>query len=86
MDRVEINNVEMDFSHYENEALIGFLAIYQFGAKYEICGMVHPSNRRQGIFTGLFNDALEVIPHDAKKILINAPAPNFKGKATGEMH
>ncbi|MFZ3578384.1 GNAT family N-acetyltransferase [Virgibacillus sp. DJP39] len=65
---------EMDFYHYEDGSLVGFLAIYQFGNKYEICGMVNPGNRNRGIFTSLFNQALKVIPHEAKEILLNTPA------------
>lgn len=48
----------MDYLHYEGDALIGFLALYGFGGQLEVCGMVHPDYRRQGIFTRLWNEAL----------------------------
>jgi ribosomal protein S18 acetylase RimI-like enzyme len=38
--------------------LIGFLGLYNFGAGLtEICGMVHPDHRRQGVFTRLLDAA-----------------------------
>lgn len=73
-------NRKMDFFHYEGSMLIGFLAVYGFGNKYEICGMVHPEKRRKGIFTSLFHEALQVIPDSAKEILINAPAKSQSAK------
>ncbi|ASN03561.1 GNAT family N-acetyltransferase [Virgibacillus necropolis] len=73
-------NEKMDFFHYENDTLIGFLAIYRFGNEYEICGMVHPSYRLCGVFIDLFNDAITAIPDNAKRILINAPAKSQSAK------
>ncbi|WP_404450949.1 GNAT family N-acetyltransferase [Virgibacillus necropolis] len=73
-------NEKMDFFHYENDVLIGFLAVYRFGNEYEICGMVHPDFRRRGIFTGLFTDASAAIPDDAKRILLNTPAKSQSAK------
>lgn len=78
--RARNGNKQMDFFHYEGSMLIGFLAVYGFGHKYEICGMVHPENRQQGIFTSLFHDALSVIPDSAKVILINPPAKSHSAK------
>ncbi|MGM9986282.1 MAG: GNAT family N-acetyltransferase [Bacillaceae bacterium] len=69
-----------DFFHYEDEILVGFIGVYGFGTKYEICGMVHPTYRRKGIFTALLQQALNSIV-DAKKILLNAPANSQSGVA-----
>lgn len=71
---------QTDLFHYEGSRLTGFLAIYQFGNKYEVCGMVNPKSRRKGIFTALFNDALQVIPENANVILINLPAKSQSAK------
>ncbi|ASK61528.1 GNAT family N-acetyltransferase [Virgibacillus phasianinus] len=73
-------NKQLDYFHYENEVLVGFLAIYGFGNEYEICGMVHPSFRGRGVFTELFDKAVAVIPANATKILINAPAKSESAK------
>lgn len=73
-------NREMDFFHYEDDTLIGFLAIYPFGNEYEICGMVDPGKRGTGIFTSLFQEAVKGIPGKAKRILINAPAKSQSAK------
>lgn len=69
-----------DFFHYDNGKLVAFLAVYKFGNKYEICGMVHPEFRRRGIFTDLLAKAMAAIT-DEKKILINAPAKSQSAKA-----
>ncbi|KHF38776.1 GNAT family N-acetyltransferase [Halalkalibacter okhensis] len=71
-----------DFFHYEGEQLVGFLALYSFGNKVEICGMVHPKNRRQGIFTQLLTEALEELKKQSfHSILLNTPANSKSGKA-----
>ncbi|WP_223192671.1 GNAT family N-acetyltransferase [Paenibacillus sedimenti] len=50
--------VTNDFLYYENDRLIGFLAIYCFlSTEVEISGMVHPEARRQGIFNRLVQTA-----------------------------
>lgn len=71
-----------DFFHYVNNELIGFLGLYGFGKKVELCGMVKPEYRRQGIFTALFKASLHVI-HEGnyEEILLNAPAISPSGKA-----
>ncbi|NEW07543.1 GNAT family N-acetyltransferase [Paenibacillus sp. SYP-B3998] len=49
-----------DFLYYENDRVIGFLAIYSFlSTEVEISGMVHPDARRQGIFGQLVQIAIE---------------------------
>jgi ribosomal protein S18 acetylase RimI-like enzyme len=43
----------------EEGDIVGFCAVYQHRAdEVEICGMVHPSRRREGIFTQLLDEAL----------------------------
>lgn len=69
-----------DFLFYDKEQVVGFLALYKFGPKYEICGMVHPDFRRQGIFTKLLNEALPLISSESL-ILLNAPAKSESAKA-----
>ncbi|OWA37196.1 hypothetical protein B9G55_03770 [Saccharibacillus sp. O16] len=64
----------MDYFRYENGQLIGFLALYGFGEKLEVCGMVHPDYRRRGIFTALWNEALAAGRlASASAVLLNAP-------------
>lgn len=70
----------LDFFQYEDDALIGYLAIYPFGNKYEICGMVQPDFRGKGIFSSLFDAALKQIPQNVKEILINVPAKSESAK------
>lgn len=71
-----------DFFHYINEQLVGFLAFYGFGNKFEICGMVHPNFRRQGIFSKLFTEAMETLSktENKKEVLLNAPANSESAK------
>ena len=71
---------QMDFFHYEENRLVGFLGVYKFGEEYEICGMVHPDYRKKGIFTQLLSKALMIIPNNGR-ILINAPAHSQSAKA-----
>ncbi|MBT2217327.1 GNAT family N-acetyltransferase [Virgibacillus dakarensis] len=75
------SNENLDFFHYINNELVGFLGLYGFGTKIEVCGMVKPEYRRQGIFTKLFHDALDVISEgDYKTILLNSPANSVSGR------
>jgi ribosomal protein S18 acetylase RimI-like enzyme len=70
-----------DFLHYENGKLAGFVGIYGFGNKVELCGMVDPQFRRQGIFTRLFTSALNEIKGGSyRKLLLNAPADSDSAK------
>ncbi|WP_316571633.1 GNAT family N-acetyltransferase [Neobacillus sp. YIM B06451] len=70
-----------DFFHYENGQLVGFLGIYGFGTKVELCGMVHPNWRRKGIFTGLLKEAIkEAQNRGTRQILLNAPAGSESAK------
>ncbi len=71
-----------DFLYYQDQQLIGFLALYDFGETFELCGMVHPSYRRKGIFRTLFMDAVESLQsRSVKKLLLNTPATSLSGKA-----
>ncbi|MRX71884.1 GNAT family N-acetyltransferase [Bacillus lacus] len=67
--------LKQDFFLYEHGELIAFAAIYGFGNKAEICGMVDPAYRRRGIFSQMLGDAInEARKLEYQKILLNAPA------------
>ncbi|WP_421378880.1 GNAT family N-acetyltransferase [Bacillus salacetis] len=71
-----------DFFHYEDGKLAGFLGLYGFGSSYELCGMVHPDYRKQGVFTELFQQSIDSLKaRTIKKLLINAPGSSQSGKA-----
>ncbi|MCA1030461.1 GNAT family N-acetyltransferase [Bacillus timonensis] len=73
-------NEKNDFFHIKNNRIIGFLGLYGFGPKIELCGMVHPVYRRSGIMTDLLKKGLEeVINRGCKKILLNTPANSQSG-------
>lgn len=74
-------NVKSDIFYYENGKLVGFLALYGFGSKVELCGMVHPDYRRLGIFTNLFTQANELFnARKYEEILLNAPSKSSSAK------
>ncbi|UKS25707.1 GNAT family N-acetyltransferase [Paenibacillus sp. HWE-109] len=53
--------VTNDFLFYQNDRIVGFLAIYSFlSTEVEISGMVHPDARRQGIFRQLVQNAMAI--------------------------
>lgn len=69
-----------DFLHYDGLKLVGFLGLYDFGNKVEMCGMVHPDYRRQGIFTKLLEEAIRsAVERNFKLILLNSPAQSHSG-------
>lgn len=71
-----------DFLHYESGELVGFLGLYGFGNKMEVCGMVAPNYRRKGIFTKLWGDAENAIKdRNIQQILFNTPTNSESGKA-----
>ncbi|GAA0327447.1 GNAT family N-acetyltransferase [Bacillus carboniphilus] len=73
--------VKNDFFHYDGQELIGFLGLYGFGHKVEICGMVAPKYRRKGIFSHLFDAAIqEVKVQNITQILLNTPSNSSSGK------
>ncbi|WP_053367508.1 GNAT family N-acetyltransferase [Bacillus sp. FJAT-27245] len=70
-----------DFFHYEHNQLVGFVGLYGFGNKVELCGMVHPGWRRKGIFTRLLKEAIdEAKNRGTRQILLNAPAASESAK------
>lgn len=75
------NEETNDFFHYEKGELAGYLALYGFGSKIEVCGMVKPDFRRNGIFFGLFQEALkEITKRRCQEVLLNAPASSQSAK------
>lgn len=70
---------QTDFLSYESGRLVGFLGLYSFGSKIEVCGMVHPDYRRKGIFSRLFQDSHPAL-EKARHILLNTPANSESGK------
>lgn len=49
------NKIMTEFLYYENEVLIGYLGLCNFGRDIvEVSGMVHPKFRRRGIFKKLY--------------------------------
>lgn len=51
----KINSIN-EFMYYDNDELIGYLGICDFGGDtIEVNGMVHPKYRRQGIFKKLYS-------------------------------
>ncbi|OAB32476.1 hypothetical protein PMSD_15925 [Paenibacillus macquariensis subsp. defensor] len=61
--------------------LTGFLGVYKFGSKFEICGMVHPDYRRHGIFTSLFQTAIQdTVVIGNSSLLLNLPANSVSGE------
>lgn len=74
-------NEKNDFFHYENGKLVGFLGLYGFGNKVEVCGMVASNYRRKGIFTQLYHQAeKELEKRGIKQILFNTPSSSNSGK------
>ncbi|MBP1907282.1 ribosomal protein S18 acetylase RimI-like enzyme [Paenibacillus turicensis] len=73
---------ENSFYHLHEGQLVGFLALYPFGDKVEVCGMVHPDYRRQGIFTKLIKESITMkLEQQYKEILLNTPANSSSGVA-----
>lgn len=75
-------NEENVFFHYEDGKLVGFLGLYGFGSKVEVCGMVAPKYRRKGIFTQLLYEADKAMKNrKVQETLYNTPANSESGKA-----
>jgi len=75
-----IGKQKEDLFHYVDGKLVGFLGIYGFGDKVELCGMVHPDYRRQGIFSELLERGLVESKKQYPTILINAPTKSQSAK------
>ncbi|MFD0694044.1 GNAT family N-acetyltransferase [Paenibacillus sp. GCM10027628] len=75
--------VTNDFLFYENDRLVGFLAIYSFlSTEVEISGMVHPKARRQGIFSQLVQAAIaECRRRTIPKLIFISERGSASGKA-----
>ncbi|MEF2964242.1 GNAT family N-acetyltransferase [Paenibacillus sp. M1] len=69
-------------TEYRDGKLAAFLGKYEFGSTLEICGMVHPDYRRQGIFSSLLQQALdESTLSRFSVILLNTPENSVSGQA-----
>ena len=67
---------------YENGDIIAFLGRYGFGSSVEICGMVAPAYRNQGIFSRLLKKALSPDQlHRYNTVLLNTPNNSLTGLA-----
>jgi ribosomal protein S18 acetylase RimI-like enzyme len=69
-----------DLFHYEDGRLVGFLGIYGFGNKVELCGMVHPDYRRKGIFSRMMEMGLVESKKQYTTVLLNAPTDSQSAK------
>ena len=71
-----------DYFHYEEGQLIGFLGSYGFGHTVEVCGMVHPSFRRRGIFSKLLTECItDLKGRKINTILLNTPTGSQSARA-----
>lgn len=76
-------NEPSDFLLYREDRLIGYLCIYPSsnGREMKINGMVHPSFRRRGIFSKLFQAAKKIcIKENNKKIIIINEQTSINGE------
>lgn len=75
--------VTNDFLFYQNDRIVGFLAIYCFmSTEVEISGMVHPEARRQGIFDQLVQTAIaECRRREVPKLIFINERGSESGKA-----
>lgn len=70
-----------DLVEFREGRLVAFLGLYPFGSTLEVCGMVHPKYRRQGLFTSLLRRGLNsatVVSYST--ILLNAPGNSEPAK------
>lgn len=71
----------LDFFVWKEDILIAYLALYGFGSSVEVCGMVMPSERRNGHFTNLWMQAQQaIIEKGFTKVLFNAPGTSQSAK------
>lgn len=48
-----------EFMYFDDQQLIGYIGVCNFGGAWEVNGMVNPDYRRQGVFTKLFELVLD---------------------------
>lgn len=73
---------KQDLTIYRDGTLVAFLGRYSFGSTIEICGMVYPDYRRQGIFADVMRSALDDWAiNNHVEILLNAPGNSNTAKA-----
>ncbi len=88
----EILNVNNEFMYYENNSLIGYMGICQFGgSELEVNGMVHPDFRRRGVFKELYGRVNEAFNKRASdKMLLLSDHHSLSGqefiKTTGAIY
>jgi ribosomal protein S18 acetylase RimI-like enzyme len=76
------SGVTNDFLFYQNDRVVGYLAIYCFlSTEVEISGMVHPEARNQGVFDQLVQKAIEECRRRGVSKLIFI---NERGSASGK--
>lgn len=75
-----INSIN-EFMYFDNEKLIGYLGICDFGGDtIEVNGMVHPQYRRQGIFKKLYSYVeAEWMNRDRKRMLLLSDHDSVSG-------
>ncbi|AZB42226.1 GNAT family N-acetyltransferase [Bacillus sp. FJAT-42376] len=75
------DGIKQDFLVYDSNELAGFIGLYGFGNKAELCGMVKPEYRRKGLFSSMLNEAWEEARKQGfHKILLNAPSSSESAK------
>lgn len=88
----EILKANNEFMYHENNLLIGYIGICQFGGSaLEINGMVHPDFRRRGVFKELYGSVKEEFnKRDSDKILLLSDHHSLSGqefiKTTGAIY
>lgn len=71
-------DVNHDYLYYKRQLLIAYLGIFNFKAEeVEICALVHPLHRQQGIFRRLLSTALKDIYYKEIKRIILPCAQDF---------
>lgn len=71
-----------DLLYYDENHLVGYLGLQQFGTVVELTGMVSPQHRRQGIFRKLWTAAMEEIRfRGISEILVYCEEKSTAGKA-----
>lgn len=81
--RTYANKVTNDFLYFENGTLVGYLVLDNYGTtEKELTGMVHPHQRRKGIFTALLTAAREeCVPQGVRKFILICEDASRSGQA-----